>query len=262
MTTTAIVEVSAPHGGLPYLFATADARDHLGVLAVIHGHSRRAVALAEAFVPQATAVGFSVLAPSFSASRYGGYQRLRGDGRPLGAAAAFDRTYLDAIQRFELVTHQMSLVGFSAGAQFAHRYAMTYPARVRSLAVVAAGWYTMPDPLVAFPYGCAPSTELPDGIRALDDFLALPIRVFVGENDVGDDERLRSSAALDASQGAHRLGRARTWTRAVDEAARHRGIAGNVSLELLPRSTHSLQQVLRRGGLVPRALAFLAEAQR
>ena len=53
---------------------------------------------------------------------------------------------------------RVDLVGFSGGAQFAHRFAMLYPGCVRRVVVAAAGWYTYIDPSRPFPLAAAPAT--------------------------------------------------------------------------------------------------------
>jgi pimeloyl-ACP methyl ester carboxylesterase len=130
--------------------------------------------------------------------------------------------------------------------------------RVRRLR--GTGWFTMPDPHVAFPFGCAPSIDLPAGVPDLKGFLELPTRVMVGERDVERDGQLRASPFLDGTQGIHRLERARRWVDAVSRAADDHGLEGSVSLEILPDSGHSTREAICKGGLVERTLSFLTSS--
>jgi alpha-beta hydrolase superfamily lysophospholipase len=256
-----LVETSAA-GGLRYLLALPEGPAHRGVLAVVHGRGRAARRIAEAFAGPATAAGFALVAPRFKVERFDGYQLLRGDGVPLGAVAPFEAACRAAAEAACVDAGPVSLLGCSAGAQFAHRYAMRAPERVRRLVLLAPGWYTMPDATLAFPLGTAPSLDAPGGLGGLDAFDRVPVRVFVGAADVHRDAALRTSRHLDTTQGAHRLARAERWVRAVAASrAARAGVAAEVALELLPTTAHSTRQAIERGELVQRALAFLtAEA--
>ena len=250
--------VEGCEGGLPYLLALPDGPAHRGLLAVVHGRGRGARQIAEAFARPATAAGFALIAPRFEVGRFDGYHLLRGDGAPLGAVAPFAAACRAAAEAAGIEVRPVSLLGSSAGAQFAHRYALVAPECVRRLVLLAPGWYTMPDATLAFPLGTAPSVDAPDGLRRLDAFRGVPVCVLVGAKDVQRDAALRTSVYLDAMQGPHRLTRARRWVRAV-AATRGAGAGGGaeVSLSLLPGTAHSIRQAIERGALVPRALAFL-----
>jgi hypothetical protein len=100
---------------------------------------------------------------------------------------------------------------------------------------------------------------MPNGLLGLAAFLALPVRVLVGDEDVDRDVHLKISGALDALQGPHRLERARRWVDALHAAAEARGLRGNATLELLPGTGHSARAAIERGGLVTRTLRFLDE---
>jgi pimeloyl-ACP methyl ester carboxylesterase len=53
-----------------------------------------------------------------------------------------------------LADEAFDLWGHSAGAQFAHRFALFRPAApVRRIVAAGAGWYTTPDLELDFPYG-------------------------------------------------------------------------------------------------------------
>ena len=175
----------------------------------------------------------------------------------MGAACALQRSYRYACERLSLPVAPMSLVGHSAGAQFAHRFAMAFPERVRALAIASAGWYTMPDPGCGYPFGAGPSLELPRGMGRLEQFLRLPILVLVGERDVERDSSLRTSPFLDRQQGVDRVDRARGWVRAVNSAASAQGLPPPAALELMPGCAHSLRDCITRGNLPSRVAQFL-----
>jgi pimeloyl-ACP methyl ester carboxylesterase len=203
-------------------------------LVAIHGIGRGARELAETFAAQAAGHGRAVIAPLFDAGRWNGYQRAvaprRADYALLGLLDELSAEGLVPAGRFDLA-------GYSGGAQFAHRFAMLYPHRLRRLSVCAAGWWTMPDD-AAFPYGLSGDwgARLAAG---LDRFLALDIRVSVGAADDRPDAATRSTPALDAAQGGDRVGRAGAWVAALRGEAARRGLpALRLSLTLLPGAGH------------------------
>lgn len=253
-------QTTGPQGPIRYLLTPPSETPPKGLLVVIHGKSRSYERLALAFAKPAQKKGLVVLAPIFDKVSFKNYQLLEGWAGREAASHALQAACEDAVRRSGVALTPVAMVGFSAGAQFTHRYAMMFPERVSSLVVAAAGWYTMPDPLTAFPYGCAPSISAPAGISKLDSFLKLPIRVMVGDRDNQADDQLRSSPALDERQGVNRLERARRWVEAVALTAAQQGITSNVALELLPDTGHSAREAIENGSLVPRSLAFLTRS--
>jgi pimeloyl-ACP methyl ester carboxylesterase len=225
-------------------------------LVVVHGNGRAASEQFRAFLPYAMHCDIPLIAPSFSRERFAGYQRLGGAAGPLAAFSAFEATLDDARQALGLGTDLVTLVGFSGGAQFVHRYAMRAPARVIRLVVASAGWYTYLAPDRPFPHGCAASDHSGGVPLDADAFLRLPVQVLVGECDVERDEDLRTSAWLDHGQGLHRLSRALRWVEHLKGEAQLRGLTPQVSFDLLPGTGHSFAEAVRVGRLVERALDF------
>ena len=120
---------------------------------LVHGRGRAAARQFRAFLPMAIARGVALIAPTFPAQRFSGYQYLAGTDGPLCARDALLGTLDDAWQHLGVGTDEVDLVGFSGGAQFAHRFAMSAPGRVRRAVVAAAGWYTYLDEDRPFPRG-------------------------------------------------------------------------------------------------------------
>lgn len=215
-------------------------------LVAVHGIARGAEAQARAFAARAAALGRPVVAPLFDEQRWQGYQRTVAPRRA-------DLALLGLMQDLAvegLIEHRtFDLFGFSGGAQFAHRFAMLYPNRLRRLSVCAAGWWTMPEP-APFPYGFggAWGGKLEAGISR---FLSLEIAVSVGALDNRPDPAMRSTAALDLRQGTDRLSRARAWTEALVTQAARRGVDGpRPSLTVLPGCGHDFDQCVDSGELI------------
>jgi pimeloyl-ACP methyl ester carboxylesterase len=181
------------------------------VLVAVHGISRNAREHLDTF---AAALGdrCAVLAPRFNEAQFPSYQRL-GIGRDEPRADLVFEAALDQMAASAgLSTARMHMFGFSGGAQFAQRYAMLRPARVASLQLASAGWYTFFDAGVPWPRGCR--TTDPAGRKILANeafFHRIPCHVYVGENDTERDSALRAGPKIDAQQGETRLTRAHAW---------------------------------------------------
>lgn len=225
------------------------------VLVLVHGVSSTASTMARYFAPLADRAGVVLMAPDFSNDQFRGYQRLKGRDGSDEAAVALDQAAHDVAQRLGLEAGSFDLFGFSGGAQFAHRFAMTRPDRVRRLIVAAAGWYTECDLGLAFPQGVRRRADH----ATLRKFLALPISIVVGDHDVGHDDNLRKTDALDRRQGFNRLERANFWAghlRAV--AAAEYGADCDVTLTLLSQVGHSFRAAVKDGDLVDLVGAMIA----
>jgi pimeloyl-ACP methyl ester carboxylesterase len=221
---------------------------------VVHGAHRRIDALGATFAPLAEWLGVPLLLPHFVKPAFAGYQRLAGAHDGLAAADALD-ALLDELGWRD---RPLDLVGFSGGAQFAHRYALLGSVPLRRAVVAAAGWYTMLDPAVAFPVGIGDGPALQGRQLRVDTLLRLPLRLMVGAQDVVADKQLRTGPAVDA-QGENRLERARSWHEHLTAEATRRGVACRASFESLPGTDHDLRKAATEGGYVHRVAAFLSD---
>lgn len=212
-------------------------------LVAVHGIARGAREQAETYGAAAGAAGRIVVAPLFDAACWTGYQRAV---TPKRADLALLGLLDDLADAALLAPGAVDLAGYSGGAQFAHRFAMLYPHRLRRLSVCAAGWWTMPD-AAPFPYGLGGRRGAVFA-AGLDRFLRLDIRVSVGAADDRPDAATRSTPALDAAQGPDRVSRARAWVAALRaEAARRNHDTGRLSLTLLPGSGHDFRACAAAG---------------
>lgn len=222
---------------------------------VVHGARRQVEAVSATFASLAEHLGVPLLLPHFTEVAFAGYQRLTGARGGLAAADALDRL----LDQLGWQNGPIDLVGFSGGAQFAHRYALITPIPIRRAVIVSAGWYTLLDPKVAFPLGVGNSPALSGRCLNIDALLGLPLRIMVGERDLATDGRLRTGAAVDG-QGSNRLERARNWYANLETEAAHRGVVCRASFETLPETGHNLKHAADRGGLVLRVATFLSDA--
>ncbi|MCV3271298.1 alpha/beta fold hydrolase [Roseobacter sinensis] len=219
-------------------------------LVAVHGIRRGADLQATLFARRAAVQGRPVIAPIFDKENWLGYQQAVLCGRA-------DLALLDLLLRLRregvVRTEQIALFGFSGGAQFAHRFALLHPERVARLSIASPGWYTFPD-AESYLYGLWPRPDHADEwsyrmVAGLDRFLAIPMRVTVGEKDCARDKNTRSGPAIDAQQGLHRRARAARWTRAVRQAAEELKVRPDIELHVLPNCGHDFETCVRRGGL-------------
>jgi len=219
------------------------------MLVSVHGISQNAREHAELFAPHAERHGVVVVAPVFDPQRFAGFQRL-GAGKGRGRADRFlTHVVEDVRRRLGLTSARFAMFGFSGGGQFAHRYALLHPRRVRSLIVAAPGWYTFPDEELPYPLGVAHNRRYPHARCRLGAFLRIPVRILVGDRDTERDESFNTTPELDEQQGRNRVERAERWAEALRRAARARRQTPLVSHSTLPDTGHSFQESVVRGGL-------------
>ena len=154
------------------------------ILIVMHGQSRNA----EGYRDSWTTADALVLVPEFTDADYPAYPDAGMDKiEPL-----FDHV------RGSITSY--SLYGFSAGAQFTHRFLLTTPNRADQSVAASAGWWTVPE-AQPWPYGWTGHED--------PAWLNEPMTIMVGllDNDPNDSD-LRHTTGADR-QGLNRLERAR-----------------------------------------------------
>jgi pimeloyl-ACP methyl ester carboxylesterase len=224
----------------------------------IHGASRNVDLQGRLLSAYSEMYGAVLLVPHFPAAKYGDYQRLGRVGRGRRADLALHRIIAEAAARTGFSDDRFHLFGFSAGAQFVHRYAMAYPHRVAFAVIADAGRYTLPDPAQRFPRGIRTPRKLP-GLRFDPEaFLRVPMKVFVGavDADDGSDASVtlpRRDREPNRERGVVRAERAQEWVTAMKEAARGHGVESAVTCEELPDRIRSFRSSVLRAGLAERA---------
>jgi pimeloyl-ACP methyl ester carboxylesterase len=254
--------IRSPAPGVPdhYLHIPTGHTPHtlsrLPVLVMVHGISRNAAEQ----VLRASQNGLGnmvIVAPLFERRAMGRYQQLAAGPTGLSADQALINL-LDWLIIDGLDARQINLFGFSGGAQFAHRFALFHPGRVRRLCLAAAGWYTMPDAGEQWPAGLAHS-PLPAELRKL---LAVPTLVIVGRGDNLRTASLNQSPRIDRQQGPHRLARARAWTGAMKTAALRLQIRANIRLRIIPAHRHQFETYCNEGGMIGQLSEWLEDEPR
>lgn len=202
------------------------------ILLVFHGAGRNASDYRNALIEKANQLHFIVVAPQFSTANFPGGDQYNlgnvyedGDNPSASTLNPEDQWSFSIVEPlFDYFKRQINnsnasykIFGHSAGAQFAHRFLMFKPNnRANASVISAAGWYTVTDESVDFPYGMSNSILLNS---PLDLFLGKNIKVQVGSNDNDPNApALRHNSFADA-QGLNRLDRGQYFFNAALQLA-------------------------------------------
>ena len=217
------------------------------VLIVIHGQSRNADGYRDYFIDSAERYGVLVLAPEFSREIYrdsrqfnlGNMKNRAGQFLPIGSRSylVIDRVFEQAKSKLSFMQKGYSLFGHSAGSQFVHRMILFCPSKMLVAAVAAnAGWYTVPDTRVKFPYGMGNTIEA-------DKFLSQSFKqkliIMLGQDDDDENHRSLRTTQKAMAQGSHRLARGRYFYRTAKEMAQRLRAPFFWEISVVPGVGHS-----------------------
>ncbi len=207
------------------------------IVVLVHGISRNAEEIINSFSQQMSPDSL-LIAPVFSKDYATDYQRLGRKNKGPRADYILQAIINELSTQYDIEVNKINLFGFSAGAQFVQRYAFAHPAQVKKVAIVSAGWYTMPSFSEYYPYGLKLRNEFADIDFEFMRFLRVKYRVYVGEKDYLRDKSLNKSKKVDRLQGQNRLERAESWTNKMNRCFEKYAIKNRVSLEVLKNVTH------------------------
>lgn len=230
------------------LFVPEAADADTPIVIVMHGASREAERYYNDWRTEAVKFGLVVVVPYFSredfprSAHYNlGYvfEPETGDQRPAESwtFAMIEPLFDAVVERLGGQQTHYTLFGHSAGSQFLHRFLYYVPdARVKRAIAANAGWYTMPDFGVRYPYGLAES-GLSEEILA--GYFARDLVVLLGAADtLREDEDLRKTPEAEL-QGPHRFDRGHTFYRVARAKAADLGVEFNWRLQEVPGAGHS-----------------------
>jgi predicted esterase len=221
------------------------------VVFAFHGMGGEGAGFAQAIVGEADRAGWVVVAPTFS------YGNWRDPAAVANDDIALTRALVEMLDRLperlgRPVEPRAIVLGFSRGAQLAHRFAETYPDRTRAAIVCSAGTYTVPAASDArgtplpFPFGTADLVARSGHPVEAGALAAVQFWVAVGARDNNPADVPRQ---WDALVGTNRVERAGTFVRLLKSA----GVTA--SLTVFPNTGHELSAEMVRG-----AAAFLRQA--
>lgn len=217
------------------------------LLFVLHGNARDGEHYRNAWRAQGDRYGVLVVVPQFDRKAFPGpahyglggvVDPTRGVVRPVESwtFTRFDQVVTEVFARTGAKRKSIYLYGHSAGGQFVHRYLTFVRAdRVERAVAANAGWYTMPNFEIEFPYGLRGS---PAGKSHLRHLFSSRLVILLGEDDTARGESLRKTAEADA-QGPHRVARGQAYFSIAAKTASALGMTLAWRLETVPGVGHS-----------------------
>lgn len=223
------------------------------VVFALHGGSRDAEGVRNNMIQKSIDYNFIVIAPKFSSSNFSlgdGYNLgnvyVDGDNPSTNTLNNEDEWSFSIIEPlFDSVKSSLSiesekynLFGFSAGAQFVHRFIQFKPdARFNKVVAGAAGWYTVPNNSIPFPYGYQNSILISTN---LNNLLSSDLHIQVGALDNNPNSAgLRHNEYADA-QGLNRVTRAVHFFESGQNIADSNNNNFNWSLHIIQGAGHNL----------------------
>ncbi len=221
------------------------------ILMVFHGGSRDALQNRDQLIFAANQKNLIVIVPEFSQANFPGGDQynlgnvfIDGDNPSASTLNGEDQWTFSLVEPlFDKVkqltantSERFYLFGFSAGAQFLHRFLFFKPsARVEEAVAAASGWYTVPDNQISFPYGIKDSPLMIGNFAPIFD---KKLTVLIGEADNDPNAGgLRRNAKADI-QGTNRLSRAQYFFNESRQIAINNNFSYHWQYATLPRVGH------------------------
>ena len=229
-----------------WYFTPEDNPAGLPILFVMHGTNRNADVYRDNWIQYSIRHKVLILAPEFSRSDFPGsrFYNLGNMFDDEGNSIPEEKWTFSAIDPiFDFIVSEISgtqtsfdIFGHSAGAQFVHRF-LTFKSETKADRFISAnaGWYTLADVTVDFPYGLLSTTLTNDGLATAFE---RELIVLLGEADTIRDDNLRTTAEADA-QGPHRFARGLYYFENAQTTASRENFPFNWSLEFAPEVGHS-----------------------
>ncbi len=224
---------------MKYLYYIPQNNNITKTIILVHGISRNADEIMESFISHADKNNSLLIAPIFTKEYASDYQRLGRRGKGPRSDYLLRSVISEVYENIGMTFKPFYLFGFSAGAQFAHRYAFAHPTDVIKVALVAAGWYTLPIKRIDYPIGLKLGNQFNDIVFEPLRFLRTRFKVYIGENDLSRDKGFNKKKLIDELQGDTRVIRAENWVKLMNKQYKKHSIPNSVDLVVLNRVGHS-----------------------
>jgi pimeloyl-ACP methyl ester carboxylesterase len=227
---------------------------------VIHGANRNASSYRDGWIDHIKDENVLVLLPEFSQENFPGTQPFnlgnvrdaKGEIRPepQWTYSIVERLFDHVREKAGIETDGYLIYGHSAGSQFVHRMLFLRSQTRAKLAVVAnAGWYTMPQGEIEFPYGLGgiPVTE-----ERLKSVFQTPVVVLLGDLDTDEEHHQLRRTPSAMTQGPHRFSRGQTFFKVAQQRATELDAPFAWSLQVVEGVAHSNAGMARAAAQVMR----------
>lgn len=221
------------------------------LLFVFHGLGRKASNMRDNAVELADRACFLILAPLFDKERFPNWRYHRAGVVRKGRVQPADRwtgPLVEALitwgRRWSgASTMPYALFGHSAGGQFLSRLsAYSLPAGARRIVIANPSVHVLPSLEEPAPYGLGGVFPLEEAEGRLKAYLALPITIYLGDQDTGEKNLVKKAAAR--RQGVNRLERGLYVFRLAWDLAKQNGWRLNWRLVTAPGVGHSSKGML------------------
>ncbi len=220
-----------------------------GALLVFHGFSRTA----EHYRDYATSLGQSlrmlVVAPLFDAAHFPDWRYEQGGIARRGEIQPPDPWTVALVPRLAAWVRNQegrpdlpyTLIGHSAGGQFLNRVIAFGDVRPARVIIANPGTWVRPDLNTTVPFGLGGLYAGADGEIALRRYLAAPVTVLLGQEDVRSRELSVNPNAM--AEGRNRLERGESVFRQAQDVARQRGWPFNWRMAVVPGVGHDARSM-------------------
>ena len=223
------------------------------MLFVLHGSGRNAAEYRDALIEKSESLNFIVVSPEFTDTDFPGgdgynLSNIFNDGdapseSSLNPESEWTISIIDPLFDFmkemtDNKTITFDLFGHSAGGQVAHRYLLFKPnGKINRVISSAAGWYTMPDISVLFPYGLSQG-PFEFSSFVLEELFYKKLHILIGTND--NDPNYPGLRHTDEAeiQGTQRLERAAYFFNESMEIANELNTPFNWQYQTVPNVGH------------------------
>ena len=219
-----------------------------GILLVIHGFERKAEGYRNVSRGLGDRLCMIVVAPLFDAERFpswrfqfGGIVYQRALQQPRDWTGQLVLELVAWVRQQEGRALPYSMIGHSAGGQFLSRLAALTPTEATRIVIANPSSYVFASLQVKAPFGLGGVYSPRVAEAQLKRYLQTPVTIFLGQEDVGDEQLSNSPAAL--AQGEKRYDRGLNAYRTAQKLAQSRGWTFNWRLVELPGVGHDTRKM-------------------
>lgn len=228
------------------------------LLLVFHGLGQNADGYRDHAHPIADRLCMIVVAPLFDKKRFPVWRYQQGGIVHRGAIQPSNAwtgqmilEIVDLVRRTEGRQVDYYLLGHSAGGQFLSRLAAFVPTEAKRIVIANPSTYVFPSLSTMAPFGFGGVYAAGADETELQRYLALPLTIYLGKEDTGDEDRNDSPEAV--AQGKTRYERGHNMYQAGRDLAQSRGWTFNWRLVEVPGVGHTAGKMFA----APQALAAL-----
>lgn len=215
-------------------------------MVLIHGLSRNYDDYFDLNYPYAKEKNYTLIIPKFKKYQFGNYNILSTSNKNKKRADLVLKAILEDFSNLSgIELDKINLLGFSAGAQFAHRYSLLYPEQINKLFICSSGSYTFLDETLDYPAGIKSNTF--NFMNKKDEFLKIPIYLYVGEDDTSREGSINKAPILDKLQGKTRVDRAKNWYKHIKTLKDESNIKSDIKFEIIDNSSHNFKECMHNG---------------